>query len=127
LNFLISANPCFAPQNFSASYFLRRPDKVFLRLVILVKPQKYLAMIKISPNMAAKLVEPLMEFSESPVKGVTLEEAYQVFGEWDFALLFQADSNESALHFVGDKIRLVEGVIQTLTIPMTPIKEYRKR
>jgi uncharacterized protein with GYD domain len=94
---------------------------------ILVKPQKYLAMIKISPNMASKLVEPLMEFSESPIKGVTLEEAFQVFGEWDYALLFQADTNENALHFVGDKIRLVEGVVQTLTIPMTPIKEYRKR
>ena len=77
--------------------------------------------------MASKLVEPLMEFSENPIKGVTLEEAYQVFGEWDFALLFQADTNENALHFVGDKIRMVEGVIQTLTIPMTPIKEYRKR
>ena len=77
--------------------------------------------------MASKLVEPLMEFSENPIKGVTLEEAYQVFGEWDFALLFQADTNENALHFVGDKIRLVEGVMQTLTIPMTPIKEYRKR
>ena len=39
--------------------------------------------------MAAKLYEPLMEFSESPIKGVTLEEAYQVFGHWDFAILFR--------------------------------------
>ena len=82
-------------------------------------------MIKISPNMAAKLYEPLMEFSENPIKGVTLEEAYQVFGEWDFAILFQADTNEDALHFVGDKIRLVEGVVQTLTIPISSIKDYR--
>ena len=37
-------------------------------------------MIRISPNMAAKLYEPLMEFSENPIEGVTLEEAYQVFG-----------------------------------------------
>jgi len=89
-------------------------------------PQKYLAMIKISPNMAAKLYEPLMEFSENPIKGVTLEEAYQVFGKWDYAILFQADTNENALHFVGDKIRLVEGVMETLTIPMNTIKDYRK-
>jgi len=92
----------------------------------LAKPQKYLAMIRISPNMAAKLYEPLMEFSENPIKGVTLEEAYQVFGKWDYAVLFQADSNENALHFVGDRIRLVEGVIETYTIPLTPIKNYRK-
>ena len=92
----------------------------------MAKPQKYLSLIKISPNMAAKLYEPLMEFTENPIEGVTLEEAYQVFGEWDFAILFQANSNESALHFVGDRIRLVEGVMATITIPLTPIKNYRK-
>jgi uncharacterized protein with GYD domain len=88
--------------------------------------QKYLAMIRISPNMAAKLYDPLMELSETPTEGVKLEEAYQVFGKWDFAVLFEADTNENALHFVGDKIRLIEGVMATTTIPLTPIKEYRK-
>jgi uncharacterized protein with GYD domain len=88
--------------------------------------QKYLLMIKLSPNMAAKLYEPLMDFSEQPLEGVKLEEAYQVFGQWDFAVLFQADSNENALHFVGDKIRLIEGVTETFTIPLAPIKNYRK-
>jgi hypothetical protein len=29
------------------------------------------------------------------------------------------------LHFVSDKIRLVEGVLETFTIPMSPIKNYR--
>ena len=77
--------------------------------------------------MAAKLYDPLMEFAANPIKGVTLEEAYQVFGKWDFAVLFQADSNENALHFVSDKIRLVEGVMETYTIPLTPIKDYRKQ
>ena len=88
--------------------------------------QKYLLMIKLSPNMAAKLYEPLMEFQEKPMEGVKLEEAYQVFGQWDFAVLFQADTNAKALHFVGDKIRLIEGIIETSTIPLAPIKDYRK-
>ena len=88
--------------------------------------QKYLLMIKLSPNMAAKLYEPLMEYNEKPMEGVKLEEAYQVFGEWDFAVLFQADTNATALHFVGDKIRLIEGVVETFTIPLAPIKDYRK-
>jgi uncharacterized protein with GYD domain len=88
--------------------------------------QKYLLMIKLSPNMAAKLYEPLMEFCEKPMEGVKLEEAYQVFGQWDFAVLFQADTNTNALHFVGDKIRLIEGIIETSTIPLAPIKDYRK-
>ena len=88
--------------------------------------QKYLLMIKLSPNMAAKLYEPLMELREKPMEGVKLEEAYQVFGQWDFAVLFQADTNADALHFVGDKIRLIEGIIETSTIPLAPIKDYRK-
>ena len=76
--------------------------------------------------MAAKLYEPLMEFTEIPIEGVKLEEAYQVFGGWDYAVLFEADTNENALHFVGDKIRLIEGVIETVTVPLSPIKNYRK-
>ncbi len=76
--------------------------------------------------MAAKLYEPLMEFSENPIEGVILQEAYQVFGKWDFAVLFEADTNANALQFVGNKIRLVEGVVETLTIPLSPIKDYRK-
>jgi len=88
--------------------------------------QKYMLMIKLSPNMAAKLYEPLMEFAETPIEGVKLEEAYQVFGQWDYAILFQADSNESALHFVSDKIRLIDGILETFTIPLAPIKNFRK-
>jgi uncharacterized protein with GYD domain len=89
--------------------------------------QKYLLMIKLKPMMAAKLYEPLMQFDEKPIDGIKLEEAYQVFGEWDFAVLFQADTNENALHFVGDKIRVIEGVLETFTIPMTPLKDYREQ
>jgi uncharacterized protein with GYD domain len=91
-----------------------------------MKVQKYILMIKLSPMMAAKLYEPLMMFEEKPMDGIKLEESYQVFGEWDFAVLFQADTNETALHFVGDKIRVIEGVLETLTIPLAPLKDYRK-
>jgi DNA-binding Lrp family transcriptional regulator len=88
--------------------------------------QKYMLMIKLNPNMAARLYEPLMEFSEKPLEGVKLEEAYRVFGRWDFAILFQAENNTNALDFVADKIRLVDGVIETFTIPLSTIKDYRQ-
>ena len=83
-------------------------------------------LIKLNP-IAAKLYKPLMEFSEKPVKGVKLEEAYRVFGKWDFAILFQADTNSDALDFVANKIRLVEGVIKTTTIPLSVLKNWRKK
>jgi uncharacterized protein with GYD domain len=88
--------------------------------------QKYLLMIKLSPNMTAKVYEPLMEFTEKPMEGVKLEEAYRAFGKWDFVLLFQADTNTNALDFVADNIRLIEGVTETSTIPLAPIKDYSK-
>jgi uncharacterized protein with GYD domain len=51
--------------------------------------------------------------------------AYNVFGEWDFAVWFEANNNDSAVHFVGEKLRSIEGVTETLTMPATPVKEYR--
>jgi hypothetical protein len=39
---------------------------------------------------------------------------------------FEADSNDNALHFVGEKIRSIDGVTETLTMPATSIKEYQK-
>jgi uncharacterized protein with GYD domain len=59
------------------------------------------------------------------MNGVILEEAYQIFGELDFAILFQADTNENALHFVGDIVRPIKGIATTFTLPMAPVKEDR--
>ena len=87
--------------------------------------QKYFAMIKLGPEGAGKLYAEMMKWNQKPIDGVMLEEAYQVFGEWDFAVLFQADTNEKALHFVGDVVRHIEGACAS-TIPISPIKDYRK-
>jgi len=88
--------------------------------------QKYFAMIKLGPAGAGKLYAEMMKWNQKPMDGVMLEEAYQVFGEWDFAILFQADTNKNALHFVGDVVRHIEGVASMSTIPISPIKDYRK-
>jgi len=88
--------------------------------------QKYFAMVRLNPRKAGPLYEAIMKWSEKPMEGVKLEAAYQVFGKWDFAFFFEADTNENALHFVGDKIRPIEGVVRTTTIPMAAIKTYRK-
>ena len=65
-----------------------------------------------------------MSWKENPITGVTLEEAYQVFGKWDFAVLFWADTNENALHFVGDVVRPIEGVVATRTIPIPLLRTW---
>ena len=58
------------------------------------------------------------------MEGIWLEEAYQIFGKWDFALLFTAESNDKALHFVGDIVRPTVGVMAMRTIPLAPIRKW---
>ena len=82
-------------------------------------------MIKLGPAGSGKLYGEIMKWKEKPISGVKLEEAYQVFGKWDFAILFQADTNDNALHFVGDVVRPVEGVAAMKTTPISPIRSWR--
>jgi len=83
-------------------------------------------MLKLEPTGAGPIYGAIMKWKQEPLKGVKLEEAFQVFGEWDFAILFQADTNENALHFVGDIVRQIDGVAMTSTIPISPIRDFRK-
>ena len=87
--------------------------------------QKFIAFIKIGSAGSGKLYDEIMKWKEKPMGGVKLQEAYQVFGKWDFAVLFEADSNENALHFVGDIIRPIEGVVAMRTIPVAPLRNWR--
>ena len=87
--------------------------------------QKYFSMIKLGPAGAGKLYGEIMKWNQKPMAGVILEEAYQVFGSWDIAILFQADTNENALHFVGDIVRHIEGVATTVTMPISPLRSFR--
>jgi len=87
--------------------------------------QKFIAFIKIGSAGSGKLYDEIMKWKEKPMGGVKLQEAYQVFGKWDFAVLFEADSNENALHFVGDIIRPIEGVVAMRTIPVAPLRSWR--
>jgi uncharacterized protein with GYD domain len=87
--------------------------------------QKYLVLIKLNPSKTENFFNSLSAISEEPIEGVRVNASYNVFGSWDFAVWFEADSNENAIHFVGEKIRVIEGVNETLTMPATPIKDYK--
>ena len=86
--------------------------------------QKYFSFIKIGSAGSGKLYDEIMKWKVKPMGGVTLEEAYQVFGKWDFAVLFEADTNENALHFAGDIVRPIEGVVAMRTIPLAPLRKW---
>ena len=86
--------------------------------------QKYLVLIKLNPIKTESLFNSLSSMSRQPIEGVNVNASYNVFGNWDIAVWFEADSNDNALHFVGEKIRSIDGVTETLTMPATVIKEY---
>jgi uncharacterized protein with GYD domain len=87
--------------------------------------QKYLVLIRLNPNKTEAFFNSMSSMSRQPVQGVIVNASYNVFGNWDIAVWFEADSNDNALHFVGEKIRSIDGVTETLTMPATAIKEYR--
>jgi uncharacterized protein with GYD domain len=86
--------------------------------------QKYFSFIKLGSAGSEKLYAEIMKWKEKPMDGVKLEEAYQVFGKWDFAVLFEADTNENALHFAGDIVRPIEGVVAMRTIPIALLRSW---
>ena len=87
--------------------------------------QKYLVLVKLNPAKTETFFDSLSAISERPMEGIRVNASYNVFGSWDFAVWFEADSNENAIHFVGEKIRVIEGVNETMTMPATSIKEYK--
>lgn len=81
--------------------------------------------MKINPGQTGDFVKTLKNLPEKPVTGVTLHNTYNVFGTWDHCIWFEADNHEDAMNFVQNKIRPIDGVVETYTMPTTPIKEYK--
>ena len=87
--------------------------------------QKYLVLVKQNPAKTGEFYYPVSKINEKPAEGIKVLGSYNLFGPWDFAIWFEAETSEAAMHFVGDKIRPLEGIHETLTMPATPIKEYK--
>ena len=86
--------------------------------------QKYLVLIKVDTTKTLDFLNSISALSNMPAEGVRLDATYNVFGNWDFAVWFEANNNESAVHFVGEQIRSIKGVTETITMPATAVKEY---
>ena len=88
--------------------------------------QKYLVLLKTASGKGGEFWNGFSKMPDDPMKGVMIESSWGLFGYWDFALLIKADSNDSALHFVGEVLRAIPGVAETSTSPMTVLKEHKK-
>jgi hypothetical protein len=88
--------------------------------------QKYLVLFKTIPGKGGEFWEDFQKMPDQPMKGVTVESSWSLYGYWDFVLFFKADSNETSLHFVGEVLRNLRGIGDTSTSPMTVLKENMK-
>jgi hypothetical protein len=88
--------------------------------------QKYMVLVKVSSGKGGEFWSGFQKMPDEPMKGVMVESSWRLFGYWDFANFFNDDSNENALHFVGETLRAIGGVAETSTSPMTVLKEHMK-
>jgi hypothetical protein len=88
--------------------------------------QKYLVLVKLSSGKGGEFWNEFSKMPDEPMKGVMVESSWSLFGYWDFAIFFKTDSNENALHFVGEVLRAIPGVADTSTSPMTVLKEHQR-
>jgi hypothetical protein len=87
---------------------------------------KYLVLIKTRPGKGGEFWEDFQKVPDKPMNGVMIESSWSLYGYWDFLLLFQADSNENSLHFIGEVLRSVRGIAKTSTSPMTVLRKHGK-
>jgi hypothetical protein len=87
--------------------------------------QKYLVLVKTASGKGGEFWNGFSKMPDEPMKDVWIESSWSLFGYWDFALLIKTNSNENALHFVGEKLRAIDGVAETSTSPMTVLKEHK--
>ncbi len=87
---------------------------------------KYQVLVKTISGKGGEFWAGFSKMSDEPMKGVMIESSWSLFGYWDFAIFFKADSNDNALHFVGETLRALGGIAETSTSPMTMLKEHKK-
>ena len=88
--------------------------------------QKYLVLIKTIPGKGGEFWEDFQKMPNNPMKGVTVESSWSLYGYWDFVLFFNTDSSENSVHFVGEVLRAMRGIGETSTSPMIVLKEHAK-
>jgi len=59
--------------------------------------QKYLVLVKLNPSKTLPFFNSLSALSERPMDGIRVNASYNTFGSWDFAIWFEAESNENAI------------------------------
>ncbi len=89
--------------------------------------EKYTVLLKIDPSKSSEVKRKLHDLPEKPDPSVKLYYAFNVFGDWDACLWFEADQHDKATDFARNKIATIPGVTKTYLLKTTILKEYVKK
>ncbi len=84
------------------------------------KMSEYLVLLKLNPGKILDSLGALRNLPATPVPGVDLRYAMNIFGAWDVGIWINAENSGQALEFVQKKVKELNGVTEVYTVPTFP-------
>lgn len=81
---------------------------------------EYLVLLKLNPGKILDTLGALRNLPATPVPGVDVCYAMNIFGTWDVGIWINAENSGQALEFVQKKVKDLTGVTEVYTVPTFP-------
>ena len=81
---------------------------------------EYLVLLKLNPGKILDTLGAVRNLPGTPLPGVNLCYAMNIFGAWDVGLWINAENSNQALEFVQKKVKDITGVTEIYTVPTFP-------
>ena len=81
---------------------------------------EYLVLLKLNSGKILDTLGAVRNLPDTPLPGVNLRYAMNIFGAWDVGLWINAEDSNQALEFVQKKVKDMAGVMEIYTVPTFP-------
>jgi hypothetical protein len=88
---------------------------------------EYLVLLKLNPGKIVDTLGALRSLPNTPVPGVDVCYAMNIFGAWDVGIWINAENSGQALEFVQRKVKDMSGVTEVYTVPTFPHGNVSKK
>lgn len=86
----------------------------------------YMTLLRIDRTKTHDCLRHLKDLPQKTNPDINIWYVANLFGEWDNCVWFETNDSHHAMDWVQNKLANIPGVVQTYTLPTTPIKEYYK-
>jgi len=80
----------------------------------------YLVLLKLNPGKIIDTLGAIRSLPATPIAGVDVCYAMNIFGAWDVGIWINAENSGQALEFVQKKVKDITGVTEVYTVPTFP-------